>query len=195
MTTVNASQGVYLATTDDQRREVGAFLKSQLPYIADDAVPLLRADEVFAPIVAFITGDDEEIIAAALTCRAQIAAAMLMNARMGLPHPTGRPDYSPVMDKHSELDLIAVAPDHSGTGHGSALMDFLEAALRERGVRFWFGNAVASEDVDRLRVFYESRGFTTTAYGERLPQLMGRDWVMPNTEPPAFYFYKKLHAR
>lgn len=194
MTIAHGQPRIQVATADDQRRDVGTFLRSQLPYIADDAVPLLRMDEVFAPIVAFITDDDGKIIAAALTCRAQIAAAMLMNARMGLPHPTGRPDYAPVMDKHSELDLIAVSQDHAGEGLGTALIDFLEVTLRERGVRVWFGNVLPSGDVDRLREFYQTRGFTATTDGGQMPPLLGRDWVMPNTERPAFYFYKKLNA-
>jgi hypothetical protein len=64
-------------------------------------------DSSYAPIVAQYIDDAGRLIGAALTCRAQVAVTTVTAAAMGLPD-TG---YASVLDKHSELDLVAVAPD------------------------------------------------------------------------------------
>ena len=74
----------------------------------------------------------------------------------------------------------------------AALIAELEARLAERGVRVWFGNVTHDSDVDRLRGFYSSLGFTVLDEGQSLPPLLGKNWVPPGIERPAFYFYKAI---
>lgn len=92
----------------------------------------------------------------------------------------------------SELDLMAVHPDHRGKGVGRQMIEFLEPLLTARGVRTWFGNATADLDIDALRRFYTGVGFQVLEKGQALPPFGGQDWTMPFTEEPAFYFWKQL---
>ncbi|SKR67521.1 Uncharacterised protein [Mycobacteroides abscessus subsp. abscessus] len=72
------------------------------------------------------------------------------------------------------------------------MLTYLEKRLRAQGVRVWFGNVTSNLEVDRLREFYTSHGFTVLDNGQPLPPLLGRTWISPSTLPPAYYFYKKL---
>jgi len=67
-------------------------------------------------------------------------------------------------DDAGYLAELAVAPDHQGAGHGSALLDALVDRLRESGV----GELrVTVREVDEAaRAFYRERGFERR---ERLP--------------------------
>lgn len=178
---------IHYAVTDDERREVRDFLAEHIPGIAPNAVPRLEMDGAYAPLIPVVRGAEGEICGAALTCRSQLAAgARLM--------PALAAQYASVMDKHSELDLIAVAEDERGRGLGTALMSELEARLVERGVRVWFGNVTHDNDVGRLRGFYVNRGFTVLDEGQPLPPLLGKNWVPPGVAQPAFFFYKRVRA-
>jgi GNAT superfamily N-acetyltransferase len=177
------------AVTDAERRAVQGLFETCFAGIGPTAVPMTKDDDSYAPIVAKYLDDQGKLIGAALTCRAPLAVTTVTAAAMGLPE-TG---YRSVLDKHSELDLMAVVPDARGKGVGGELVQYLEARLRDRGVRVWFGNATADLEVDRLREFYMGHGFTVLADGQPLPPLLGKDrWSMPMAEQPAFYFYKHL---
>jgi GNAT superfamily N-acetyltransferase len=177
------------AVTDAERRAVQELFETCFDGIAPTAVPMTKDDSSYAPVVAQYHDNEGKLIGAALTCRAQLAVTTVTAAAMGLPE-TG---YRSVLDKHSELDLMAVVPEERGKGIGGQLVEHLEARLRERGVRVWFGNATADLEVDRLRDFYKGQGFTVLADGQPLPPLLGKDrWSMPMAEQPAFYFYKRL---
>lgn len=154
--------------------------------IASNAVPKTGMDGTYAPLVPVVRGDEGEIAAAALTCRSQIAVGTSLMPALGA-------QYASVMDKHSELDLLAVAESARGQGVGKLLMRDLEARLAERGVRVWFGNVTHDNDVARLRVFYADLGFTVLDEGQSLPPLLGRTWVPPGVEPSAFFFYKTIY--
>jgi GNAT superfamily N-acetyltransferase len=122
-------------------------------------------------------------VAAALTCRAFLAGSAVV---------TGRAEqmFGPALDRHSELDLLAVAEGSRGHGLGTSLVKELEAQLAAHGVRVWFGNVTAGNEVDRLRSFYSCLGFAVLADGQLLPPLLGRQWTPPLTEQPVFFFYK-----
>ncbi|WP_405803755.1 hypothetical protein OG729_01595 [Streptomyces sp. NBC_00210] len=64
--------------------------------------------------------------------------------------------------------------------------------LKERGVRIWLGNAPRDLETTRLREFYTRRGFTVLPDGQPLPDPLGRSWVLPTAEQPAFFFYKQI---
>jgi GNAT superfamily N-acetyltransferase len=83
-------------------------------------------------------------------------------------------------------------PDARGLGIGSQMLAYLEQQLRTCGVRVWFGNVTINLDVNRLRAFYTSHGFTVLHQGQPLPPFFGRKWVPPSAMPPAFFSYKKL---
>jgi GNAT superfamily N-acetyltransferase len=122
---------------DADRTGVQRFLQGLLPDIAHNAVPMSASDGMYAPVVVRAVRDDGQIVGATLSCRAQVAAMASAMPGRALP---GLGDFGSVMDVHSELDLLAVAPEARGQGVGSALMSAVEARLRERGVRWWFGN-------------------------------------------------------
>lgn len=85
--------------------------------IASNAVPMTRLDDLYAPVVARYVDDvSGRLVAAALSCRAQVVAGAIQAER------AGRPDggYSRLRDKHSELDLMCVVPEfRSGGSAGS----------------------------------------------------------------------------
>lgn len=182
------------ADTDGERTAVRNFLAQHIKGIAPNAVPSLENDNFYRPLVPWLRDDTGTVIGAALTCRSQFAAGAAMLARSGARIPPEAIRYLPVLDKHSELDLLAVRPDHRGNGLGSQLLHWMESRLRSMGVRVWFGNATKSLAVDDVRRFYTRNGFSVTGAGESLPPLLGRTWVPPYAEPPAFFFYKVLPA-
>lgn len=186
---------IQLADTDAKRSAVGAFLKQQMPQIHDNAVPAVSMDDVYNPTVAYVDDAEGAVVAAALTNRAQVVVAARYARKAGLPMPPGGGDYATVADRHSELDLFAVAEDRRNEGLGGSLLVFIEYRLLQAGVRVWFGNVLPSVDAEHARRFYERHGFTMTQAGLELPPLLGHHWVMPMAEPPEFYFYKSLTAR
>jgi ribosomal protein S18 acetylase RimI-like enzyme len=101
-------------------------------------------------------------------------------------------DYTAVLDKHSQLDLIGVVPEARNQGIGSQMLDYLEKRLASQGVRVWFGTVTDNLEAERLRTFYRSHGFTVLDRGQPLLPFFGRPWVSPAAAPPAFFFYKKL---
>ncbi|MFJ8852040.1 GNAT family N-acetyltransferase [Streptomyces sp. NPDC102437] len=172
------------ATTDAQRAEVQALFDGTFHDIAPNAIPKVEHDYLYAPLVLrYHDPETGRLAGAALTCRAQVAISMTMMRR---------PEYAPVMDRHSELDLMAVAQTFRGRGIGGALVRAMEERLRERGVRIWFGNATRDLETTRLREFYTRHGFTVLPADQPLPDLLGRSWVLPTAEQPAFFFYKQI---
>lgn len=185
------------AVTDPERREVQELFESIFSDIDPAAVPPVRANGQYAPIVLrYQDPETGQLLGAALTCRAQVAAMAVLTSGQ-LPAPifgrSGPPiDFAPVLDRHSELDLMGVAQHARGRGIGSALIATMEHSLRERGVRAWFGNATADLDTAQLRRFYSQHGFTVLDDGVPLPPLLGRPWVPAGAGPTAFFFYKIL---
>ena len=182
------------AETDDDRVAVRNYLAQYIDGIAHNAVPSLKNDDFYSALVPWVRDESGDVLAAALTCRSQIAAGAAMLARRGGSIPPAATHYLPVLDKHSELDLLAVRPDHRGDGLGSQLLEWMEVRLRSMGVRVWFGNVTKSLTIEDLRRFYARHGFSTTGPNEPLPPLLGRVWTPPNAEQPAFYFYKRLRS-
>lgn len=172
-------------STDAERLEVRDFVAEHIPGIADTAVPVTAMDAAYAPLVPVVRNDSNQIMAAALTCRAQVAAGAAMTGM-------GQTIFGTALDKHSELDLLAVAEDARGNGLGTLLVNDLEAKLVQRGVRVWFGNVTKDSDAEQLRKFYSELGFKVLANGQPLPPLLGKQWVPPHVEPPVFFFYKLL---
>lgn len=179
-----------IAESSTARDEVQQFLSENIGFdIAPNAIPLPESDAMYGPLVA-VARDDRELVGAALSCRAQVCASASM---FGYRAPWG--DYTVAKDRHSELDLMAVAPKVRSKGVGTELIRFLERDLRDRGVRFWFGNMTDDSDMRALVRFYERNGFTVLAKGESIPSFMGLTWTMPNAPVPERYFWKKLEGR
>ncbi|MFO6453399.1 MULTISPECIES: GNAT family N-acetyltransferase [unclassified Aeromicrobium] len=179
---------ITLASTNEQRAEVQELFERVFVGIEDNAVPVIEHDYLYAALVPQIHDETGRLLAAAMSCRTQIAAGAIMASRAGLPDAHG---VLPLIDKHSELDLVTVDPTHRNQGLGSKLLRYLEAELASRGVRAWFGNVTANLEVDRLRNFYKSHGFNVLPDFEPLPPLLGRNWTMPNSAKPQFFFYKR----
>ena len=175
------------AETDDERRMIHDFLGQYFP-LAPTAIPSVANNWLYQPIIPYIC-DDAGLVGAALTCRAQLAAGAAAMGPAASTHPRAK-HYLNVVDRHSELDLLAVRPDARGNGVGSQLVDWMQGQLIKRGVRVWFGNVTTGLQVDALRRFYARHGFKLTGAGQLLPPLLGVQWVPPNAEPPAFFFYK-----
>jgi GNAT superfamily N-acetyltransferase len=124
---------------------------------------------------------------AALTNRAQIAVQSIM---MGDPF-----GYASVIDRHRELDLLAVRPDARGSGIGTELLEFAEDRLSTAGIDVLSGNATSDLDLVKLRLFYERHGYTVHPSDDPLPKLLGKPWTHPMAPPAAFYFHKMLNGR
>jgi hypothetical protein len=101
------------------------------------------------------------VLGAGLTCRSQIAVAST--------HMAIRSTYGPELDKHSELDLIAVRTDGHRPGVGTALTSFLEERLPAASVQVRFENSPGCIDVERLRASYTRLGFTVGKAGGHRP--------------------------
>lgn len=179
---------ITLATTNDERADVQALFGAVFDGIEPNAVPVVEHDYLYAPLIAQVRDESKRLVAAAMTCRTQVAAGAIMAHRVGLPD---RRNVLPMLDAHSELDLLAVDDAHRGRGIGSRLIAFLENELAHREVRAWFGNVTANLDAGRLRTFYRSHGFNVLPDFEPLPPLLGRNWMMPGASSPQFYFYKR----
>lgn len=179
------------ASNDGRRKAVQSLFESCFSDINPNAVPMVDADSLYQPIVLqYIDEGSGRLAGAALTCRSQVAVAHLTARELGIL--SGISPYQSVLDKHSELDLMCVAPGYRGRGIGTKLITELERRLRERAVRIWFGCVTSDLDVDRLREFYTRHNFKVLGDGQPLPPFLGKNWIPPNAEPPAFYFYKRL---
>ena len=179
------------AESDDDRREVLEHFLSTFDDIDSQAVPLSCYDDLYDPVVAVYRANaDGPILGAALTCRSQVAVGSVVAQRRGLALPASS-DFTSVLGKHSELDLISVLPCARNRGIGSQLMSYLEQQLQSRGVRIWFGHVTSDLD-NRLRSFYTTHGFNVTDAGQPLPPLLGRNWMLPTIEPALFSFYKRI---
>ena len=176
------------AATDVERLEVREFLADHIPGIAPTAVPVTAMVAAYTPLVPLIRGDDSQVVAAALTCRAKLAAGAAMTGM-------GAQTFGTALDRHSELDLLAVAKHARGNGLGTLLVNDLQDKLVEKGVRVWFGNVTEDLNVDQLRVFYTRLGFKVLDDRQPLPPLLGKQWVAPFAEMPVFFFYKLLPKR
>lgn len=183
------------AHTDAERQEALDLFLRVFNDIEPNAVPMTEMDTLYAPLVAqYRDQQTGRLLGAALTCRAQVAVGSLMMARMGR-QLSPEHDYTSVLDKHSQLDLMAVLPEARSHGIGGHLISYLEGALRQRGVRVWFGNATADLEVPLLRSFYSRHGFTVLDPGQPLPNLMGKQWLPEFGPDLAFHFYKQFTRR
>ncbi|MFG2019534.1 GNAT family N-acetyltransferase [Actinomadura geliboluensis] len=181
-----------IEANDESRRQATQKLFetcfSDLPH---NAIPKLSDDHLYKPIILQYIDDASGALAgAAMTLRAQIAVGHLTAEKMGML--SGENPYRSALNKHSELDLMCVAPEYRRCGIGTKLIEQLDRRLRKRGVRVWFGCVTEDLEIDQLRKFYSRHGFTVLENGQPLPPLLGRNWIMPDAEPPAFYFYKRL---
>lgn len=180
------------ALTDAPRQDVLNLFLDVFSDIAPNAVPMTHDDWIYRPVVAQYRDEETgQLLGAALTCRSQLAAGSVTMAKMGAALPP-QMDYTSVLDKHSELDLMAVRADARGRGIGGQLLAYLEDRLRERGVRVWFGNATKDLETRSLRSFYTGHGFTVLEEGQPLPALLGRQWHPGDDPRVAFHFYKQL---
>lgn len=86
-----------------------------------------------------------------------------------------------LVDRHfpvtGEIHLIAVTPEHHGSGAGSALLAAIEHELRADGVRLLevktVGASYEDEGYAATRAFYAARGFLP------LEEVEGLDWDGP----------------
>lgn len=183
---------IQIANTDAERQETCEFFHTIFDDIDTNAVPLTAHDDIYRPLVLrYHDASTGQLVGAALTCRAQVAAGSVVFKKKGMPLPSAN-DYTAVLDKHSELDLIGVAPGARDQGIGSKMLKYLERRLISQGVRIWFGNVTQNLETDLLRRFYVSHGFTVLEHGQPLPPLLGRQWIPPSMSPPEYFFYKKL---
>lgn len=175
------------ATTDSERAAAQQLLAGVIPGIAPNAVPGVAMDRMYRPVVALAHDASGTLVGAALTCLPQVAAGIGM-----LPAAQRPRAFDRTLDKVSELDLVGVHPTAQGAGVGAALVQFLEAELSRRGVRYWFGNVTTDLHVARLRTFYTRLGFTCLPDGTPPPPFGGVEWVSPYTERPAYWFWKTI---
>ncbi len=84
-------------------------------------------------------------------------------------------------DTAAEIYVMGVAPEHHGTGIGTALVEAAETLLSETGVEYLqvktLGPSEPSEHYAATRRFYEARGFRpleelTAIWGEANPCLI-----------------------
>lgn len=72
----------------------------------------------------------------------------------------------PFADRMWNLYFLATAPDHHGSGAGTALIDHVESRLRAAGEEVALTLIVETsslDDYDQARAFYERRGFVEEA--------------------------------
>jgi GNAT superfamily N-acetyltransferase len=112
-----------------------------------------------------------------------------MAQRMAGEDPFG---FAHVLDLHRELDLMVVHPNARGNGIGTQLIAEMANRLRAQGVRIWFGNVTPNLEVEALARFYAANGFRVGERGASLPPLLGKEWLMPGVDQPAFYFWRRL---
>ncbi|MEG9224633.1 GNAT family N-acetyltransferase [Aeromicrobium sp. Sec7.5] len=179
---------IELAETNSERAELQALFSHVFEGISDDAVPRVEHDDLYAPLLPLIRDAEGSLLAAAMSCRTELASAAIMASRIGRGDPFG---VIGLLDKHSELDLVAVQPSARGRGYGSRLIQWLDSELEHRGVRAWFGNVTVNLETDRLREFYRRHGFEIVPDFQPLPPLLGKSWMKRDAQMPQFYFYKR----
>jgi len=175
------------ATTDSDRASVGAFLARHIEGVSATAVPPTSADDRYAPFVLQVRGSDGALVGGSLTMRAPMAIAYFVGVAGGL-EPV---DYASELDTVSNLDTMAVHPEHRGAGIGTALVAAMEADLAASGVRVWFGGISGGADSGDVARFYEHRGFRVLEPNNPLPTFLGRRWTLPHAPNPEFWFYKR----
>lgn len=177
-----------LATSDDEIQAVRTLFEATFKGIAPDAVPYTAQGLSTYDVMVVQALDANGVLqGAAMTNRAQIAVQSVM---MGDPF-----GYASVIDKHRELDLVAVRPDARGSGIGTRLLEFSEDRLSTAGIDVLSGNATSDLDIAKLRLFYERHGYVVHPTGDPLPNLLGKAWTHPMAPPAAFYFHKVLNGR
>ncbi|SKR67533.1 Uncharacterised protein [Mycobacteroides abscessus subsp. abscessus] len=100
---------IQLANSDEERQEVLDFFLDIFDDIDSNAVPMTAHDDLYRPlIVQYRDNASGQLVGAALTCRAQVAAGSALMVKRGGQLPTAN-DFTAVLDRHSELDLMGVA--------------------------------------------------------------------------------------
>jgi ribosomal protein S18 acetylase RimI-like enzyme len=61
------------------------------------------------------------------------------------------------------LYLIAVHPDHQRQGRGTAILEYVERMLADRGQRLLLVETSGTKDFDYVRTFYRNNGFEAEA--------------------------------
>ena len=178
---------ISLATSDEELQAVRALFQATFSDIAPDAVPYTaEGHSTYDVMVVQALDADGLLQGAVMTNRAQIAVQSMM-----IGDPLG---YASVIDKHRELDLLAVRPDARGSGIGTKLLEFVEDRLAAAGIDVLFGNATSDLDISKLRLFYDQHGYTVHPSGDPLPKLLGKPWTHPMAPRAAFCFHKMLNA-
>ncbi|MFG2056188.1 GNAT family N-acetyltransferase [Micromonospora sp. NPDC048930] len=185
------------ATTADERRQVQRLFEEIIGDIDAGAVPAITNAYFPAVVAQYHDPDTGVLVGAALATRSQLAGRAAEFAALGIPLvPEMRRAMAPgVLDRHRELDLLAVRAEFRGRGIGSQLLAHIEGRLRADGVRVLFGNVVHGLDAEALRRFYRRHGYRVLDDGRDLPPLLGVAWMPPTSEwpeAPRFYFYKML---
>ncbi|APU16433.1 MULTISPECIES: GNAT family N-acetyltransferase [Actinoalloteichus] len=180
------------ADTDPRRRDVLDLFTAVIDKVEPTAVPMTELDELYAPLVLqYHDPETGRLLGAALSCRAQIAVGSALRLMSGQRMPREL-DFGPVLDRHSQLQLLAVVPEARGQGIGGRLLEESKNRLRDRGVRVWFGNVTVDQEADSLRRLFARHGFTVLDAGAPLPMLLGRHWRTPEPEAVAYHFYQQL---
>ncbi len=176
---------ITVAKSEKELQAVRLLFASTFRDIAPDAVPFTPEGHTsYDVMVAQAISDDGQLLGAAMTNRAAIAVqSLMMGDLMG---------YGSVVDKHRELDLMAVRPDARSSGIGAKLLAFLEDQLRTADIQVLTGNATADLELAKLRAFYERQGFTVQPQGAPPATILGKTWTHPLAPPAALYFYKVL---
>lgn len=176
-----------LAETSEERQAAQRLFEATGHEPSRIAVPDPEFDHVFRTVLVQVHDDAGTLVAAAMT------GEPYLTANLGMMPAQMRPaTLVKVAAKASEIDLVSVLPEHRGQGIGTAMIQFLEPILRERGVRTWFGHALG--DVDHVAVgrFWAHNGFTVPAPGEALPPFHGHTWEQTLTAGAPVAFWKSL---
>ena len=178
---------ISLAETDESRQDAQAFFEQAFPGDSRIAVPSTIMDLMYRTLLVQVRDDEGRLVAAAMSVEPHLTSGL------GVLPPEARPaELVKVAGKVSELDRIAVLPEHRGQGLGRRMLEFLEPHLAERGVQTWFGSANEREHVVELRRFFEGSGFTVLTDGKKLPPFHGLTWYPESLKNPPLWFWKNL---
>jgi len=168
------------AATEPDRRATHRFIERYIP-LEPTAIPALNVDGLYDPVILTARATTGGMVGALLACRPRVAVAMSM---LG---PAADPG-----SKVMELDLLAVDASRRRSGIGSSLLRACGAALEEKGARILFGGVTDASTSPQVASFYRDAGYAVLADGQHLPPFLGRTWVMPFTEGPVFWFWKRI---